>query len=120
VEAGHTGAGRATTAPVIALTRRQGGGVSGVVLDEVRPASVSQLVLGVVALEYIPVRAPSPSRWTATVAETTTFTARHFDGTRVHLANESYFRRSAVTRDEASKTIKGCEVTALRLHQDGG
>src|SRR2546430_3768950 len=68
-------------------------------------------------------------------AETTTFTAPHFDGTRVHLwnffeavrtrkpvvedvvfghhaalachmANESYFRRSAVTWDEASKTIK--------------
>jgi predicted dehydrogenase len=68
-------------------------------------------------------------------AETTTFTAPHFDGTRVHLwtffeavrtrkpvvedvvfghhaalachmANESYFRRSAVSWDEASKTIK--------------
>jgi len=54
VEAGHTGAGHATTAPVIALTRRQGGGVSGVLLDEVRPAEVSQFALGVVALEYIP------------------------------------------------------------------
>ena len=69
-------------------------------------------------------------------AETTTFTAPHFDGTRAHLwnffeavrtrtpvvedvvfghhaalachmANESYFRRSAVTWDEATKTIKG-------------
>ena len=69
-------------------------------------------------------------------AETITFTAPHFDGTRVHLwnffeavrtrkpvvedvvfghhaalachmANESYFRRSAVTWDEATKTIKG-------------
>ena len=68
-------------------------------------------------------------------AETITFTAPHFDGTRVHLwnffeavrtrkpvvedvvfghhaalachmANESYFRRSAVTWDEATKTIK--------------